>query len=484
MSDGALNGDLSTRLLSDVLGEIHRGRLQGLLLVEDGAADLALQVGDGRAACAAGDTLEQIRRTAAAGNGQFRLEDGGPPERGSPLTLLILAAARAVPDVLRIRESLGSLERPLVDSGAEPPADGLEAREGFLLSRVDGVSTVKQICQLSPDDEDETLRSVHGLIAAGLLRLGSGKAVPHADPMAKLQGFLQRTDEPDAEQAPEQAAPAAAPAPPPARARKPARNAKRAVETVTVVPTRRRNSSLRARIEDRLRTSEGQDHYDLLGLQHNASSEEIRDTYYALARQLHPDRFHGPDVQDLQPAVELLFGRMNDAYDVLQNAEARTEYDQRLNKKPADHRKVQEAAVKEVGRENFKHGRALLAKKQFVKALSFLENAAKADASNPEYLEALGAVQSLNPRFRTEAEQNLQAAIQAVPTRPEPYILLGLFYVKSRRNEEAIAMFRQARSWDPDNQKASLGESLLDKKADAPELAATMIRELLKNPSE
>jgi tetratricopeptide (TPR) repeat protein len=481
MSDGALHGDLSTRLLSDVLGEIHRGRLQGLLLVEDSAADLALQVGDGRAACAAGDTLEQIRRTAAAGNGRFRLEDGGPPEGGSPLTLLILAAARAVPDVARIRESLGSLERPLVGSGAEPPANGLEAREGFLLSRVDGVSTVRQVCQLSPDDEDETLRSVHGLIAAGLLRLGSGEVAPQADPMAKLQGFLQRTDEPDAEPA----APAATPAPPPARPRKPARNARRAVETVTVVRTRtRRDSPLRARIEDRLRTSEGQNHYDLLGLQHNASSEEIRETYYALARQLHPDRFHGPDVQDLQPAVEVLFGRMNDAYDVLQNAEARAEYDQRLNKKPADHRKVQEAAVKEVGRENYKHGRALLAKKQFVKALSFLENAAKADASNPEYLEALGAVQSLNPRFRTEAEQNLQAAIKAVPTRPEPYILLGLFYVKSRRNQEATAMFRQARSWDPDNRRAGLGESLLGKKADAPELAATMIRELLKNPQE
>ena len=51
--------------------------------MEDGGADLALQVGDGRAACATGDTLEQIRRTAAAGNGRFRLQDDALGATGS-----------------------------------------------------------------------------------------------------------------------------------------------------------------------------------------------------------------------------------------------------------------------------------------------------------------------------------------------------------------------------------------------------------------
>jgi len=63
------------------------------------------------------------------------------------------------------------------------------------------------------------------------------------------------------------------------------------------------------------------DYYDILGVDRNATSEEINKAYRKLAVEWHPDRNKSPEAEER-------FKEINEAYEVLSNAEKRAAYDQ------------------------------------------------------------------------------------------------------------------------------------------------------------
>jgi molecular chaperone DnaJ len=63
------------------------------------------------------------------------------------------------------------------------------------------------------------------------------------------------------------------------------------------------------------------DYYEVLGLNRDASEEEIRKSYRKLAMKFHPDR--NPDSKD----AEVKFKEAKEAYEVLSDAEKRGNYD-------------------------------------------------------------------------------------------------------------------------------------------------------------
>ena len=62
------------------------------------------------------------------------------------------------------------------------------------------------------------------------------------------------------------------------------------------------------------------DHYDVLGVDRNASPDEIKKAYRRLARELHPDVNPSPDASER-------FKLVTHAYDVLSDPQQRQQYD-------------------------------------------------------------------------------------------------------------------------------------------------------------
>ena len=60
---------------------------------------------------------------------------------------------------------------------------------------------------------------------------------------------------------------------------------------------------------------DGLDYFQILNLAQTASSEQIRASYYLLARALHPDRFFHIDDEATKDAVHKIYKRVVEAYD-------------------------------------------------------------------------------------------------------------------------------------------------------------------------
>jgi curved DNA-binding protein CbpA len=77
------------------------------------------------------------------------------------------------------------------------------------------------------------------------------------------------------------------------------------------------------------------DFYDILGIGRNASTAEIKASYYQLAKKFHPDRHRQPGYEALKPKLDALFALITQAYQTLSEASQRAVYDARLKKPPA-----------------------------------------------------------------------------------------------------------------------------------------------------
>ena len=67
------------------------------------------------------------------------------------------------------------------------------------------------------------------------------------------------------------------------------------------------------------------DYYKILGVQKNASAEEIKKAYQARAKASHPDRFQRETPE--WHRAHHTFSELNEAYSVLRNASSRRNYD-------------------------------------------------------------------------------------------------------------------------------------------------------------
>lgn len=246
------------------------GRRLGEVLLDLGAID------EGRLADAlAAQVREHLLRVFTWAEGACAFEEHEPPREAVALKLstgqMILEAVRLTRNPEAIRSGLGDLGRVVIlspDPLLRFQRITLTPADGFVLSRVDGSCTARELLQLVPLPPEEAERSLFGLLCTGL--------IDYLPMEEDLPG-------PSAEQ---------------------------------------RRSDILAAFDHLAQC----DHFQVLGVSRDASQAEVAAAYSSRARRFHPDVHHEPGLSDLRERLDAIFERLRVAHEALRRPASRQEY--------------------------------------------------------------------------------------------------------------------------------------------------------------
>jgi tetratricopeptide (TPR) repeat protein len=435
------------------------------------------------------------------GTYDFREEPDGPLEDEEELTLklstgeLILEAVRQIHDPDVIRYNLGDMDRVLA-----LPADPLlrfqrltlTPTDGFVLSRVDGTLSGREIVQMIPLAPEETQKSLFSLVCVGAVEYALGPpktparapkpvpaAAPAPPPPAPPPAETARAPAADAGEAPAPPpTPPAAPAAPEMGAAPPPETPLPAVETPTPVAQAppppveisAESAARRQEILDAFERLKSSNHFEILGIPRASNDAQVKEAYFRLAKRFHPDAHHDRALADLREKLEAVFIRLGEAYEVLRHARTRASYEETLAAKvprpapppgggpvvgsstPADPAALARAAEQAIAR-----AAKFLEKEQYWDAIQVL------DAALPMVEGKLlqkgrllwARAKMKNPNWVKEAEEKLRNEVLADdPRNVEALYLLGVIYRDQGLASRAQTMFKKVLELKPDHEGA------------------------------
>lgn len=282
-------------------------------------------------------------------------------------------------------------------------ANRLEPKEGFILSRLDRPTPLNELLALSGLPADETLRVIYSLALSGYVSRENWKSA-----------FRDQVPSPT-----------------------------RQAETVADQPVAKEQklnlSDFLARVEA------ATTHYEVLAIADDATPGDIKDSYYDIARQYHPDRFRRDHDASLNARVESVFARVTQSYETLGDAARRAAYDSKL----AARKNVTQAstpkpetvpspstAQNDKGSEmtseraewQFKEGLAALQRGQTNEASALFASAVKFAPNDPRYRAFYGRALAANEKTRRRAEVELREALKIEPENPDYRTMLAELY--------------------------------------------------------
>jgi curved DNA-binding protein CbpA len=197
----------------------------------------------------------------------------------------------------------------------------LSTKEGFVLSRVDGSSSVEDISMMSGVPHAQLLVILDRLAELGAVTLSwkAPVAAPKPAPGAPrpTMGSAAKAPTPVAPQAPAQPVRPVLPLGPAARY-----DAKLLDEPVEI------SREIRKRILDYYFTLETHNYYQILGISVRADKKEVRAAYFELSKFFHPDSQFTKKLGSYKARMEAVFKRLTEAYEVLSKPKRRAEYDE------------------------------------------------------------------------------------------------------------------------------------------------------------
>ncbi len=154
----------------------------------------------------------------------------------------------------------------------------LDAKQGFVLSRVDGRTTVHDILLLMPFPESETLALLRGLVDAGAIFI-EGETPSSATPSATGAGA-----------------------------------------GASELPV-----EIQRRIEEMERRLAVDDPFALLEIAVDADKRDVKRAYFKLSKEFHPDRYFGKKLGPWQRRLQEVFTALSAAFDRLSDDDRRAE---------------------------------------------------------------------------------------------------------------------------------------------------------------
>ncbi len=297
-----------------------------------------------------------------------------------------------------------------------PQLTDLQPNEVFLLSRVDGPTSLSDLVALSVLPEGDTLRLVYALALSGLIQR------EHWKPAFRSDG--QTIGEP----APEVA-----------------------VEKPVEAPAQPVENEVDMLLQFLNRLDSATTHYEVLAVEPKATTAEIKKSYYEVARRYHPDRFRKDSDQDLNLRIESAFARVTQAYDTLRDPGLRATYDSKLDAQararvatetaassssaaqpPPEQQspKTSNRVLTDADRAEQHFLEAIAAKQsgQLNTAIGMFSSAARLVPHDARYRAHYGQALASHPGTRRLAEGELQAALKIEPENADYRVMLAELY--------------------------------------------------------
>ncbi|MBI4853337.1 MAG: DnaJ domain-containing protein [Acidobacteria bacterium] len=381
---------------------------------------------------------------------------------------IIFEGIRRLDNLELIKQWLGDFTRPLCTTN-DPlllyQAVTLQPHEGYIVSRIDSAMSVEDLLSLGGLPENETLRTVCGLISIGMLELAPKEESlleekPHLANVANVANVLSQPN----------------PLP-------------QDLDFSTV-------AAFCYEVEGKLAGIESSDAFGILEIPRNSSEVEINEAYTNLARKFHPDRnsqLLNYNIS-LKSELERIFNAISRAYEMLKSPEARnrqsssnsrttgfysrnpfqeqTQNSSSFNSNnqpqtyPSDENSTafySRATARAINRQSknsnsprsaqewFEYGQSLYLDARYAASRDALETAIQLQPNLAEYHFYLArALSKLTGMFQA-AELEFYRALELEPNNADYYAEFGLFYQRLNLKDRAEAMFNYCLTLSPNH---------------------------------
>jgi curved DNA-binding protein CbpA len=327
----------------------------------------------------------------------------------------------------------------------------LKPDEAFILTRIESTLTVAEILQISPLGSEMTQKTLYGFISTGVAEF-AGQAAKKEVPHLKEVYRAQRAAE-------------VAPSPRPSKAASPPQPKLHEEEETQEQEEETQHEdveALRSDILSMLERTKSLTYYELLDLPLGAPLDEIKKSYYSLAKKYHPDRYHQSVASELKSALDNIFAALSQAYDTLKVPATRASYDAKITKTkseekfaPANETLTSTSQTntgtpqQKLADLNYRQGRGYFEQQDYWSATQAFRQSVRMEPENARYRYWLGMALTKNPKWRREAEEHFVKAISLEQFNAIHYVGLASLYKEVGMLKRAETQLKQALQISP-----------------------------------
>ena len=183
-------------------------------------------------------------------------------------------------------------------------------------------------------------------------------------------------------------------------------------------------------------------YYDILGLPRNATTQQVRDRFRSLARELHPDRFQG----DEKSEAEARFQEITQAFNVLNDPARRREHDLELARPDGLKQDSPEAA-----RVYLQRGIKAFRGKQYSQAAENFDRATRENPDSAQSWHYLAMACRGKRQWLPRAREAILKACDIDPMNAVYLRLAGEIFAESGMNRRAKIYYQKALTWGGDD---------------------------------
>ncbi len=404
------------------------------------------------------------------GDYEFEAKDDGGDEPGLALRFstgeIILEAVRRIDDPDVIRYALGDVDR-ILGLSSDPllrfQKITLSPGDGYILSRIDGTLSAREVMQVIPMVPEDTLKGLFGLLCTGVIEYLPLPPKPPPKPDPK----------PGARPTPADARPAATVAqPPPPRPETGLAPAPARVSAGPAAGAAGPSAEHEKRRNEIVALFDGikvKNHFEMLGIPRASNEAQVKEAYFKLAKRFHPDTHHDPSLADLRDKIEAIFIRLGEAYEVLRDRKRRSLYESDLASRaprtvPPPAASGAEAAAPapdpeleaRFAEESVRKAEQLYGAEKYWDAIQLLEPTLR--SLKGKMLQrarvALARNYLKNPKWLKRAEEQLQSVIREDANHIDAHLLLAGLYRTGGLKNRALHEYQRVLELNPDHEAA------------------------------